>query len=81
MDTTMNKDFFGTPPTGDPGGDDTVDNKDKDNPSGGSSDDDPSLSNKVNLDCSRVPMIISVFSTLPTNRLLQIPMRRVFLLF
>ena len=43
----MNKDSFGTPPTGDPGGDDTVDNKDKDNPGGGSTDDDLSL---VNLD-------------------------------
>ena len=29
-----------------------MDNKDKDNPDGGSTDDDPSLSNKVNLDGS-----------------------------
>ena len=48
----MDKDSFGTPPTCDPGGDDTIDNKDKDNPGGGSTDADPSLSNKVNLDGS-----------------------------
>ena len=45
---------FGTPPTGDPGGDDTMDykDKDKDNPGGGSTNNDPFLSNKVNLDGS-----------------------------
>ena len=46
------KNSFGTPPPGDPGGDVTMDNKDKDNPDSGSTDDDPSLSNKVNLDGS-----------------------------
>merc|ERR1711988_45858 len=46
MNTTMDhQDSLGTPPTDDPGGDDTIDNKDK-------SDDDPPLSDKVNLDGS-----------------------------
>ena len=52
MNTTMDKDSFGTLPMDDPGGDDTMDNKDKDNPGGGSTDDDPSLSYKVYLDGS-----------------------------
>ena len=54
MNTTMDQDSLGTPPPGDPGGDDAVDNKDKDkdNPGGGSTDDDPSLSNTVNFDGS-----------------------------
>merc|ERR1719231_1512305 len=36
MNTTMDQDSLGTPPPGDPGGDDAVDNKDKDkdNPGG-----------------------------------------------
>ena len=52
MNTTMDKDSFGTLLMDDPGGDDSMDNKDKDNPGGVSTDDDPSLSNKVNLDGS-----------------------------
>ena len=47
--TTLDKAYFGTPPTDDHGGGDTMDNKDKDNPGGGSTNDDPFLSNKVNL--------------------------------
>ena len=50
MNTTMDhQDSLGTPPTGDLGGDDTMDNKNKDNPH---TDDDPPLSDKVNLDGS-----------------------------
>jgi len=45
MNTTMDKDSLGTLLMDDPGGDDTMDNKDK-------SDDDPPLSDKVNLDDS-----------------------------
>ena len=45
MNTTMDKDSLGTLLMDDPGGDDTMDNKDK-------SDDDPPLSDKVNLDGS-----------------------------
>ena len=48
----MNKASFGIPPIGDPGGNNMVDDKDKDNPGGGSTDDDPPLLNKVNLDGS-----------------------------
>ena len=46
------QDSLGTLPTDNSGGGDTMDNKDKDNPDSGSTDDDPSLSNKVNLDSS-----------------------------
>ena len=52
MNTTMDKDSFGTPPTGDPGGNDMVDDKDKDNPGSGNSDDVPPFLLKVNLDGS-----------------------------
>ena len=52
MNTTLDKVSFGTPLMDDPGGDVSMDNKDKDNPGGGSTDADPSLSNKVNLDGS-----------------------------
>ena len=52
MNTTTNKDSFGTPPTGDPGGNDMVDDKDKDNPGSGNSDDVPPFLHKVNLDGS-----------------------------
>ena len=47
MNTTMNKDSFGTPPTGDPGGNDMVDDKDKDNPGSGS---DVLFCTQINLD-------------------------------
>ena len=47
MNTTMNKDSFGTLLMDDPGDDDSMDSKDKDNPH---TDDDPLLSSKVNLD-------------------------------
>merc|ERR1712023_527517 len=54
MNTTMDTVSFGTPLMDDPGGDVSMDDKDKDkdkdNPGGGSTDADPSLSNKVNLD-------------------------------
>ena len=52
LNITMDKDSSGNPPTSNPGSGNTLNNKDKDNPDGGSSDDDPSLSNKVNLDGS-----------------------------
>ena len=52
MNTTLDKVSFGTPLMDDPGSDVSMDNKDKDNPGGGSTDADPSLSNKVNLDGS-----------------------------
>merc|ERR1712046_336127 len=45
----MDKDSFGTLLMDDPGDNDTMDNKDKDNPH---TDDDPPLSYKVNLDSS-----------------------------
>merc|ERR1719181_1473168 len=47
MNTTMDKDSFGTLLMDDPGDDDSTDSKDKDNPH---TDDDPLLSSKVNLD-------------------------------
>ena len=49
MNTTMDQDSLGTPLTGDPGCDDAVNDKDKDNPH---TDDDPPLSTKANLDGS-----------------------------
>ena len=49
MNTTMDQDSLGTPLTGDPGCDDAVNDKDKDNPH---TDDDPHLSTKANLDGS-----------------------------
>ena len=45
----MDQDSLGTPLTGDPGCDDAVNDKDKDNPH---TDDDPPLSTKANLDGS-----------------------------
>merc|ERR1712023_89780 len=54
MNTALDKVSFGTPLMDDPGGDVSMDDKDKDkdkdNPGGGSTNADPSLSNKVNLD-------------------------------
>ena len=49
MNTTMDQDSLGTPLTGDPGCDDAMDDKDKDNPH---TDDDPPLSTKTNLNGS-----------------------------
>ena len=47
MNTTTDKDSLGTLLMDDPGDDDTMNSEDKDNPH---TDDDPLLSNKVNLD-------------------------------
>ena len=52
MNTTMDQDSLDTPLTGDPGCDDTVNDKDKDNPGSGNSDDVPPFLHKVNLDGS-----------------------------